>query len=504
MGRAVSPTLEPKNIGVAENIGNQTSLEASEHSRRRKLLLALAIGILLGGFDGAVIATVLPAIARNLGGTENLLWLASGYLFGTALAAPAWGAIGDARGHVFVVKLGMWMLFISTSACAAAGALDIAPVFFPPWLQLALFRFVQGTGSAAIFTGGFAMLGELLPPRRRARRTGAFSLIFAVATVLSPFIGGAISDGVHADLFGVKIAGWRFIFILQLPISLISLWLIGPAPGRRQAARERFDYAGLFLIGVIVLSSATVLQAIRSARAGFEAAMAAAAVAVSLAALSAVERRASRPLLPPELLEIGPVRRSCLIGALNSAALTSFAISMPANLQLSLGMSATASGAAMASFSFGIAAGAFAGGRFAGRSGRLRDAAIGAIGVALLGLITLAVTPAAAGIPLLTTLFVIGVGFGPLQSFHAVVAQVAAPATRQGGAVGLVQFFRRLGSSAGATAGGLLVARKVQTTQTSVDSINFSSLLPAALCAIFLVVSLVIVFRLPRDPLPDG
>lgn len=478
---------------------------------RPTLRTGISIGIFLGAFDGAVIAILLPPIARDLGGAGYLTWLAAGYALGTAIGAPAWGVFGDARGHHHSISLGLWLLFATTTLCATAGLWSGAPAFAPPALQLAVFRFFQGVASAAIFTGGIALFANVATIRERARTAGGFSLMFAVATAFAPAVGGLVGGRMAVEALGITLAGWQLVFALQLPFILVALWLIGK-PRRHDDHRiHGFDFGGLLLIAIAVLASTVLLSALRSGWIAGEI-LGLAALAAALFGLWTVERRVSRPILSPQLLAIAPVRLSWALGAATTAALLAFAMSVPVHLQIVMGRSPEVAGTVMVAFSAGIAGGAFLGGRVIGIAGRIREMTLAAIAFALVGLAVMAAIPATQSLTLAVSIFAVGLGFGPLQILNGLFAQHIAPPGRQGAISGTLQFFRRLGGTVGAASTGLLFARKgpelIGVGAGGAPSGSFAMLAhlplaaPAGLCGLFLVASFLVARGLPRAPLP--
>lgn len=440
--------LNSKSEETSTTLAKPTAQQASP-----RLLLAIATGIILGALDGAVIATALPRISASLGGTSGIAWAAGAYLFGTATSASAWGSLGDTHGHQRVLRIGLALLLTGTLACAFAGYylayLSLGMV------ELALGRFIQGVGSGAVFSAGFALIADLFSARRRARNAGRFSIFFAIATLAGPVIGGVVSDSMTVSLGAFTIEGWRFIFLLQLPLAGLAL-LAAPREVERRALAHRppFDRAGLAILSLMMLLCATGLQQLRAGAAALAAMLLLAAVLAG-ALLIICERRAAQPLLPPTLLRIPMLRAACLAGTASSAALLCVAIATPAFLQIGEGRSASDSGLVMTAFSLGIAAGAMAGGRWLARTGDCRKVSFFAVAVALAGVAIIALGSAGVAI-WAAKMFVAGLGFGPLQSVFAIAAQDVAPEGRRGTTGGLVQSSRRLGATMGGFVGGLL------------------------------------------------
>ena len=115
--------------------------------------------------------------------------------------------------------------------------------------QLAAFRAFQGIGAGGLFSLALAIIGDIVPPRERARYQGYFLAVFGTSSVLGPVVGGFLAG--QATILGI--AGWRWVFLVNVPIGIASLLLVvaQPAPaahpartpdrllGRRRARRRR-------------------------------------------------------------------------------------------------------------------------------------------------------------------------------------------------------------------------------------------------------------------------
>ena len=75
-------------------------------------------------------------------------------------------------------------------------------------------------------TVSFAIMADLYPPRERGRLFGVFGSVFGLATVIGPFIGGFFTDHGTVTLLGHEVAGWRWVFYVNLPLGLLALFMI--------------------------------------------------------------------------------------------------------------------------------------------------------------------------------------------------------------------------------------------------------------------------------------
>ena len=125
-------------------------------------------------------------------------------------------------------------IFILGSAlCSFAGTM----------YQLAAFRAVQGIGAGGLFSLALAIIGDIVPPRDRAKYQGYFVAVFGTSSVLGPIIGGFFAG---ADSI-LGIAGWRWVFLVNVPVGLVALLIVArtlhcllyTSPSPRDRTRSR-------------------------------------------------------------------------------------------------------------------------------------------------------------------------------------------------------------------------------------------------------------------------
>src|SRR5664279_3947548 len=108
--------------------------------------------------------------------------------------------------------------------------------------QLAAYRGMQGLGAGGLMSLAFTILGDLVPPRERARYQGMFLAVFGTSSVLGPVIGGFFAG--TATILGIT--GWRWVFLVNIPIGIVGLVVISrvlhlpPLP----AVKHRIDWPG--------------------------------------------------------------------------------------------------------------------------------------------------------------------------------------------------------------------------------------------------------------------
>jgi len=411
-----------------------------DRARFRRLFVAVMVPMFLAAVDQTLLATATPVISRELGDLRDTSWLAVAYLLASVIMVPLYGRLGDRFGRRKVLSAAIVVFALGSLACGLAPTLGL----------LVAARALQGIGGGGLMTLSQALIGEVVAPRLRARNQSYFAIIFTLASVGGPVIGGLV----------VHHASWRWLFIVNLPLCAIALWRLRSMLGddRLHPARGKPDAAGIVLFA---LAAATVLLWLSSAGHHFawasatSMALLASALAFG-AALIRVERRAERPFLPIELLALAPVRYAVLTVIAFASAMFAMVFYLPVYLQLALHSNPAESGLLLLPLTGGIVAGAALTGRIIVRTGR--PTAIPSLGlsVAALALVGLAVLPHAR--PVLIGLEIMtGVGLGSVMSVMQIVTQTAAGPARLGAAASTVSLARTLGSSIGASAFGALI-----------------------------------------------
>jgi len=191
-------------------------------------------------------------------------------------------ALGDRLGHRRVFGAGLVLFAAASAACALAPSVG----------ALVAARTVQGAGAAMIMPLALALLNAAFPPERRGWATGVYGSVTALAVVLGPVLGGAVTQGL----------AWPWIFWINVPIALLAAPLvIARVPESRRSA-ARIDVTGLLLGGLA--ATGLVWALVRGNNAGWGSAETTGAAILGIAALIAFvawERRTPAPMLPPRL-----------------------------------------------------------------------------------------------------------------------------------------------------------------------------------------------------------
>ena len=198
-------------------------------------LTAVAVVVVLGAFLSILDTTVVNVAIDTLAGEldaplATIQWVATAYLLALAATIPLTGWAAD--------RFGAARLFTAAVALFTAGSALAAAAWSPESLIAA--RVVQGFGGGVVMPAGITLIGHVAGPQRMGRTMSAIGVPMLLGPALGPVLGGLLLDA----------ASWRWLFLVNLPIGLLTLALAArllPAdPPPRPA--QRLDRLGLALL----------------------------------------------------------------------------------------------------------------------------------------------------------------------------------------------------------------------------------------------------------------
>jgi EmrB/QacA subfamily drug resistance transporter len=197
--------------------------------------VVVALGAFTGQLDTSVVSVGLDTLARRLGrGPADLAtaqWVANGYLLALAVSLPASSWLTRALGPTRLWLAALGGFTASSALCALAGDL--------PWL-IAL-RVVQGLFAGIVVPAGLIILGRAVGVDRLGRVMAGLGAVMTLAPTLGPTVGGAL----------LRVAGWPWLFWINVPIGLVGLALgrrVLPRGGADPSGAGRLDWRGLILV----------------------------------------------------------------------------------------------------------------------------------------------------------------------------------------------------------------------------------------------------------------
>jgi EmrB/QacA subfamily drug resistance transporter len=394
---------------------------------------AIMLPMFLAVVDQTIVATALPAIAASTGEVERTSWVVVAYLIAATIAAPLYGRLGDAFDRRRMMYVALAVMIVASLICAVAPNLEI----------LTLGRVVQGAGGGGLMTLSQALVGEAIPPRERARYQGYLAAIAVAANSFGPIVGGLMTE--HF--------GWRSIFVINVPISLIALVLIWRLP-RRPGERVPWnaDPLGLLLFTIFVVTTLLALE--RAQRVDLAAMPLAAALFVAgtlaLWLLIIQEKRSPAPLIPIALLRRPEIWRSDALAACHGAALVSLITFLPIFIQVVRGESPSTTGLLLVPLTIGIGIGSLFTGRLVAKTGLTTVFPVFGLVVVTLDMLALALWASELSLTQMGVLMLWnGLFTGTVMGVVQVTVQSASGPLRLGEAAASVQFSRSIGAAFG-------------------------------------------------------
>lgn len=401
------------------------------HDRSRVLVTgALMFAIAISAMDATIVSTAAPTIVGNLGGLSLFSWVFSVYLLASTVTVPLYGKLADIYGRKPILLSGIAVFLIGSVLCGLAQNME----------QLILFRAIQGIGAGAVQPITMTVIGDIFTIEERARIQGLFSSVWGVTSLAGPAIGGLLTQGLS----------WRWVFLINLPIGLIALFLLWRFFHERAERHEHvLDY-----FGTVLLSSGAVCILLGLLH-GVDAYGWLAPETLGLFGLGAVlivafffqEGRAAEPVLPMWLFKNRVIAVACLATFVGGGLMFGVSSYIPLFAQGVLGGDAFDAGLMVLPMSLSWPIASIIGGRVILRVGYYASAIIGSIFLILgSSILLLADADSSVLIPA-SSAFVIGFGMGFTTSAMIISVQNAVEWRFRGVATASTQFFRTIGGS---------------------------------------------------------
>jgi EmrB/QacA subfamily drug resistance transporter len=297
-----------------------TAIKHDAVTRAQGWALALAsVASFMVVLDLLVVSTALTTIHRDLGASIGQLeWTVNAYTLAFAVLLMTAAAVGDRFGRRRVFTTGLGVFAAGSAACALA----------PGVAALIAARTVQGTGAAMVMPLALALLNAAIPPDRRGWAMGIFGSVTALATVVGPVLGGAITQGI----------AWQWIFWLNVPIGLLAIVLALRHLDESYGPRAVLDLPGMVLGTGAALG--LVWGLVRSSSAGWGSPVVTGTLAAGVVlavAFTGWELRARAPMLPMRLFAIRGFSAGSAAAFLQGAAITGAVFFMAQFEQVGLG-----------------------------------------------------------------------------------------------------------------------------------------------------------------------
>ncbi len=431
------------------------------------ILAVASLGVFLGGAELMVVAIALPSIVADFGGWTDLAhasWIVNAYLLAYVVAMPLAGRAADLWGarRLYLVALALFCL-----GSFGAGLSRIAgPQAGLDWLIAT--RVVQGFGGGALVPLSMTIASHLFSGRARATALGIEGAATFVGMAVGPAYGAWVLLNVSLPIPGLDLAGWQWIFFLNVPAGIITLFLIYVVAGGVETPRAhgRIDLAGGLLVALTLVVGIGALS-LAGQRGWLDAWILIGLAGALLLGLWFVRRelRQGAPLIDPRLFADTRFAASNGVSLLTGYTLATAIIGGPVFVNRVLNAGADRSAAALTALTLAIAVGAVVGGVASGWIGQ-RWTAVAGVGLTVIGLALAAGWGVGTDLSRLQRdLAIFGAGFGLTVSPRATAAVEAAGASAYGVASAMLQVARTVGMSVG-------LALLTSIGQNRIDALN--------------------------------
>jgi EmrB/QacA subfamily drug resistance transporter len=380
-------------------------------SAGRWVLLVTALGSGLVLLEGTVVNVALPALGSDLDASlGGLQWTVNAFTLALSALILLGGGLGDRFGRRRVYLVGIAWFGVASLVCGAAQSMG--------WLIAA--RTLQGIGGALIVPGSLALIQGSFHPDDRNRAVGWWAGISGVAGAAGPIVGGGLVD----------VAGWRWVFFINVPLAVIlALLLIAHVPeSRDDEAPRRFDIGGALLAGAALAGLTYGLT--QTSDGGWVSGLAGLAV---FAAFLLVERRSSAPMLPLWLFSSRQFSAANLASFFAYGGLAGVFFLMPVQLQLTAGYSAWEAGLTLLPLTILTLVLSPYGGELTTRFGARRPLAAGALSCTVAALLATRIGADASFVShVLPVVVLTGIGVPLITPPITTVVLSAVPAGRAG------------------------------------------------------------------------
>ncbi|HWM12450.1 MAG TPA: MFS transporter [Solirubrobacteraceae bacterium] len=256
-------------------------MPATDRAKRLTLLAAI-LGSSVVFLDGTVVNVALPSIRADLeSGLAEQQWIVEAYLLTLGSLILVGGSLGDILGRRRVFVWGLAGFGVTSALCAVA----------PGAVALIVARGLQGVAGALLVPSSLALITATFPGDERGGAIGSWTAWTGMAFVIGPLGGGLL----------IEFASWRWIFAINVPLVLATLWLVraGVPESRDEQASRSIDYLGALLASLGL--AGPVFALIEQPRYGWADPLVWVPLVGGLALLALFlwhERRTAHPMLP--------------------------------------------------------------------------------------------------------------------------------------------------------------------------------------------------------------
>ncbi len=477
-------------------MSNNSQPEDCGHSRRFTILLALMFGIIMAPIDGSMVNVILPTLTEVFSAEiATAQWVPMIYLLIISSLLLFFGRLGDIWGYKKVFQCGL-VVFV-----AASGLCGLSPSIY----GLIAFRTLQAIGAAMMMAVPLAIIAACFPVNELGRALGTFSISIAAGLSIGPSFGGFIAS----------LLGWRFTFLINVPIGIAAFIVIHRVIPEMKGQSGKSDFLGAAAaFGFLFCLLSFINRAQGSGVTAANGTLLLIAVASGIGFVL-IERHAADPMLKLNLFRNVTFTFAGVSSLLNFMAQFVVIFLTPFYLHRVLHYEPNRVGLILTCFPLALMVVSPLSGRLSDRVGSRWLSCLGQL-ICASAMLLLSRLPASAGaldVALVLTLF--GVGAGVFQSPNASAAMGSVPRPQFGVASAVLANMRNIGMVTGIALAGVILHAQVPDEILDKHSLNPSDarfflhgiqsafLMGAAISVVAAVTALIKRRRKELDPSED-
>ena len=204
-------------------------------------MLVFLLGIAMGALDSGIVSPARDIIANGLNASQSSsIWMITIYTLAYAVAIPIMGKLADSFGRKKIYLISIFLFGIGSLFCGLAD-------YFNSYSMLLTSRVIEAIGGGGIMPIATSYVGTSFPKEKRGMALGIIGAIFGIFTVIGPSLGSAI-----LQIFGND--NWGLLFFINVPISIVIIFMASKLEEKVTAKGVKIDYAGSVTLTVLILS----------------------------------------------------------------------------------------------------------------------------------------------------------------------------------------------------------------------------------------------------------
>ncbi|WP_040518473.1 MDR family MFS transporter [Gordonia neofelifaecis] len=410
------------------------------HRQVLTIMSGLMIGMFLAALDQTIVSTSIRTIADDLNGYDLQAWVTTAYLVTSTIVTPLYGKLSDIYGRKQFFLLAITIFIIGSLLCSMSTSM----------YELAGFRALQGLGAGGLFTLAITTIADIVTPLERAKYQGYFLAVFGTSSVLGPVLGGFLAGA--NSILGV--AGWRWVFLVNVPIGLVALVVVYKVLNypQQKLTGHRTDYWGATAVAVAVAPLLIVAEQGRDwGWTSLNSILCYAIGAAGIAAFILIENKmGDEAIIPLRVFKNRVFAQGIIVSLIVGAVMFGGISMLPQYFQVLRGSSPMVAGLQMLPMVAGMMIGSIMAGQLISRTGRYKVFPI--IGSILITLMSFVLHYVDTSTPLYLVMLAaagLGFGLGNLMQPLMLAMQSILPVRDTGMATGTATFFRQIGGTLG-------------------------------------------------------